>query len=896
MSQGADTTEQIRRALIKGAEFQSDLIERDYAFAHRKRIPLAAFAHRPLDARSVCIGLVTLDKMHHQISEYRELGAPLLLMETDRGFDLWRVGSKDDRDERLQSNLSVDGTAKYFRDRPDTLRPMRLYEAKTVARIDRVPTQLNLFSNFVDPDLLPFVEGRSAEKLTATIVAGIQSLVAKFGPDEWIIKAVFRLLAGKILRDKGVPGFKSATLSHVEDMLGRIERHYGSKNPLQLSAWNISSLGIVMSEIQSLGDLCNLTTESLGDVYERALITPDIRKIHGTHKTPGYLVDYVVWQLARWIEEIPIDELRFFEPGCGHAPFLVSLMRLLRTFDRPVPELSQFVRERFTGVDNDPFALEIARLSLTVADEPTPDGWIGLVEADMYAEGFLEKAAANSTVMLTNPPYEKRKAEELLFRTLPQLPVGAVFGAIVPATVLFSDKKRAVELRSWMIKNCQLMEVDLFPDGLFTFGDHECALLAGRVLPSESSTKSLQTRLRRVRDNDAGRTAFLRNYQFGTTRHFSQSEFTSYDEQPLWIAEFQNEIWNYLKTFPKLASIAKIGKGLEFNGQSLPKHAKTVDDKPFVGSVEGFASSSGNWGIHARPSLMHFNLAEEVIRRPGTGIDRTRQVLMNYHPVSRGSWCLKPFVDDIGRPFQSNFLSIRPDDGLPLAYIWALLASPLANLFVFTNTLKRNIVPRILRRFPIPAGTAGDVSRIVRLADAFMAQANAGPRDLLNSTGYMSSGLLEMLFTLDAEVLRLYRLPAKAERLLLEQFRGEQRPGIPIPFTEYYPSDTPDVPLYVYLSKSYQRALSGGSPELRTQERERYETLCEKADSGSLTSREADKLYELQAEVDGRDYWMLFAGKRSTPVVDTPDPDEFGLRLRALSDRAATASIKQSKK
>ena len=156
-------------------------------------------------------------------------------METDLGFDLWRVGSKDERDERLQPNLSVDGTAKYFRDRPDTLRPMRLYKAKTVARIDRVPTQLNLFSNFVDPDLLPFVEGRSAEKLTATIVAGIQSLVAMFGPEVWIIKAVFRLLAGKILRDKGVPGFKSATLSHVEDLLGKVERHYGSKNPLKLS-------------------------------------------------------------------------------------------------------------------------------------------------------------------------------------------------------------------------------------------------------------------------------------------------------------------------------------------------------------------------------------------------------------------------------------------------------------------------------------------------------------------------------------------------------------------------------------------------------------------------------------------------------------------------------------
>lgn len=895
MGPGGDTAERIRAALIKEAEFQPDLIERDYRFAPKKSIPLAAFAYRPLDARSACVGVVTSHATCRGISEYRDLGAPLLLIENDQGFDLWRVGSEVDRDERIQSSLSIDRMGKFFRDHPDTLRPLRLYEAKTVARIAYGPHQLSLFSNFVDPDLLPLVESRAGERLSNTVVSGIRSLVKKFGPDEWIIKAVFRLLAGKILRDKSVPGFKSVTLSHVEELLNKVERHYGSKYPLRLSKKRISSLGQVMSEIQSLGDLRNLTTESLGDVYELALITPDIRKIHGTHKTPGYLVDYVVWQLARWIEEIPVEQLRFFEPGCGHAPFLVSLMRLLRTFDRPIPDLSQFVRNRFTGVDNDPFALEIARLSLTVADEPNPDGWDGLVEADMYAEGRLEQAAAQSTVMLTNPPYETRKAEELLYRTLPHLPVGAVFGAIVPATLLFSDKPRAIELRSWMIDHCQLAEIDLFPDGLFTFGAHECALIAGRVLPTRTPTKSLQTRLRRVRDNDSGRAAFQHEYQFGTTRLFPQSDFTRHEEQSLWIAEFHDEIWSYLERFPRLVSIAEVGKGLEFKGRELPENAKTVDDKLFTGSVEGFASSSGDWGIHEQPPVKYFNLAEEVIRRPGTGTDCVPQVLLNYHPVSRGVWCLKPIVDDVGRAFQSNFLSIRPHSGIPLIYIWALLTSPLANLFVFASTLKRNIVPRILKRFPIPRTTEASMQRVISLASDYIGLAHAGARDMFNPDGFRRDNVVCRLKSLDAEVLRLYDLPAKAERLLLEQFRGEQRPGIPFPFTEYYPAETPDVPLYAYLSTSYQRALAGGSPELPANDVTRYHALCDKADSGKLTIREEDRLHELQAEVDGRDCWVRNAGKRPSLGVKSADRDEVEQRLRALSDRAASVSIKRSK-
>lgn len=891
MPSGLETTERVRQALIDEAEFRSDLIERDYRFAHRKSIRLAAFAYRPLDARSACIGVVTSDASHPEVSEYRELGAPLLLIESNGNFDLWRVGSTPERDAQIEANLSVDGTARYFRDHPSTLRPMRLYEAKTVARVEHAPKQLELFSNYVDPDLLPLVEKQAGEKLTTVVVACIRELVDQFGTDEWGIKAVFRLLAGKILRDKSVPGFKSVTLSHVEELLSKVEQHYGSQYPLRLSKKKTSALLNVMDEIKSIGDLRNLTTESLGDVYERALITPDIRKIHGTHKTPGYLVDYVVWQLARWIEEIPVDDLRFFEPGCGHAPFLVSLMRLLRTLDLQIPNLSQFVRERFTGVDNDPFALEIARLSLTVADEPNPDGWNRLVEDDMYVEGFLEEAAAQSTVMLANPPYETRKAEELLDRTLPNLPIGAVFGAIVPATLLFSDKKRATKLRTWMIENCQLAEIDLFPDGLFTFGDHECAMVAGRVLSSDTSTKPLQTRLRRVRDAESARTAFELDYQFSTTRMFPQSAFVDQDDQTLWVAEFQTEIWDYLRGYTQLAAKTEIGKGFQFEGKDLPKNAKTVEDERFPGSVEGFASSPGDWGIHQQPPLKHFNLAEDVIHRPGTGTDCVPQVLLNYHPVSRGSWCLKPFRDHSGCAFQSNFLSIRNSEGLPLEFIWALLASPIANLFVYSHTLKRNIVPRILRRFPTPNSSVRDIQRVTGLVNEYISLANREQRNMFNLEGFTPRDLTKLLLSIDAEVLRLYSLPAKAERLLLEQFRGEQRPGIPAPFTEYYPADTPDVPLYAYLSNSYQRALAGGSPALSERDLQRYQALCDKADDGKLTSREAERLHELQAEVDGRDFWMMYSGKRATPVVESIVPDEFESRLRALSDRAATASI-----
>jgi hypothetical protein len=890
----SEKAERIRLVLINEANFDASLIKRDYRFALQRSIPLAGFAYRPLDARSACIGVVTAATCSRQVADYRDLGAPLLLVESEKAFDLWRVGASAERDEQVASDLSIDGIRRYFSERIDALHPHRIYEAKTIARIEQAPRQLQLFSNFVDPDLLPFVEQQMGTRLSGVVVSAIRKLVDEFGPEEWVIKAVFRLLAGKILRDKNVPGFKSLALSQIVAVLQRVERHYGSKDRLKMTDQMVSSLQVTMSEIQQLGNLRNLTTESLGDVYEQALITKDIREIHGTHKTPSYLVDYVVWQLARWIEEIPVDELRFFEPGCGHAPFLVSLMRLLRTVDIATPNLSQFFRERFSGVDNDPFALEIARLSLTVADEPNPDGWHGLTEADMYAGGYLEQSAAQSTVMLTNPPYASRKAEELLYRTLPNLPVGAVFGAVVPATLLFSDKKRTIELRKWMTDNCQLAEIDLFPDGLFTFGDHECAVIIGRVMDKGTSTKSLQCRLRRVRDNAAARTAFQLDYRFNSTRIASQATFSAHDENSLWIAEFQSEIWDYLSHNEPFSSMAEVNQGLQHKGRDKPTNVKTVADRPFPGGQLGFASSTGGWELHDHPPMKYLNLSSEAIRRPGTGTDCVSQVLLNHHPVSREFWRLKPFIDSCGRPFRSVFLSVRAKDKkIPHAFVWAILISPLANLFVYTHSLKRDILPRILGRLPIPAATEADVARIVSCAESYLSCAKKGRRDWFTPDGFSEDELSRLLYTLDAEVLRLYSLPASAERLLLEQFRGEQRPGIPVPFTEYYPPETPDIPLYAYRADSYQRWLNGDSPELPEKDRVRYELLVEKAERGKLTRIESDRLHKLQAEVDGRDY--AIHQPTSLPTIEAAESAEFEQRLRALSDRAASAALKRGR-
>ena len=402
----------------------------------------------------------------------------------------------------------------------------------------------------------------------------------------------------------------------------------------------------------------------MADVYEQALITKATRKAHGTHKTPAYLVDYIVWQLADWIEQIPAERIRVFEPACGHSPFLVGAMRLLRSLDLDVPDFSQFFRQRFEGIDNDPFALEIARLSLTVADEPNPDGWNGLQAGDMFAGQRLEEMAARCTVLLSNPPFESGKAVKLLERTIPHLPPGAVFGVVVPATFLFSsDKKAPQRVRKWLLDHCQVGEVALFPDQIFEFADQECTIIAGRRMP-ENRRMAHRTRLRRVREPD--REAFQHDYRFTTSRICPQSRFDREPDLRLWVAEFDDEIWSWLDHLPKLETIADVQQGMQHKGEGTVKGAITVHSKPFPGSVEGFESSEGDWCLHEHPPLRHFNLDPDLIRPSRAGTDQLPQVLLNYAPVGRGKWRLKPFIDQNGRAFSSRFVE-RPAEGCIVA-------------------------------------------------------------------------------------------------------------------------------------------------------------------------------------------------------------------------------------
>ena len=754
----------------------------------------------------------------------RGLGAPVVFVLYRGGLQWWK--QTPERPEHLET-IPVRSLSRFFREHRQDLAPHAVYRAKTWGHFD---SQYQL--TFVDLGLMPLVEGQIGQYVSNLVEKVVRKLKSQLWPrqvtdahGQWLLKSAFWLVAAKILADKRVPAFSCLDLSHVDDVFAHLGDHYGTKKRLRIEgAAQRAALREVARDVSRFNSMQQVTTESLAYVYENALVSKETRSKLGTHSTPPYLVDYIVWQLAPWVKEIPEPQRHVFEPACGHAAFLVGAMRLLKDL---LPDgkrgKERYLRQHLHGLDIDPFALEIARLSLTLADIPHPDGW-DLQTADVFGSASAEDLAFGPTIALANPPFENfnagekqkyggaihyvNKAAELLSRVAPRIRPGGVLGFVLPQGLLHG--KNASDLRGVIARDYEIGEICLFPDKVFAFSDMESAVLIARRRKARRAATPM-LRYRRVREPDIDR--FRQSYAVTAEDRVRQDRFSEQNAWNMQIAEL-GEVWEWCRDLSCLAAVAHVGKGLDYRGRDLPDGAVRYSERRLPGAVRGFTKVGARLSIHGLPSEVWMNLNPEVIRCPGTGTTvGSPQALLNYAPVSRGPWRLKAVIDREGHAVTSTFTTVRPRcSSVRLEYLWALLNSPFANAYVYAHCLKRHVLVGVVREMPIPRASDADIQAVTEAALAYI-RMFATTESTLRAEADSAAGR-DLLMRMDAEVLRLYDLPPRVERGLLDLFADERRPGVPFVFDRYYPEDyEPCFPLHEYLSDAYQRSTAGALRE-----------------------------------------------------------------------------------
>ena len=844
---------------LRDCGYHPDLLRTDFPFRDHLTVPVVGFAQHPADSRSACIAVLSetpsVRDPRLAVEACRALGTPVVFVCVQDTLQWWKQGAAS---AQYLESIPADNVERFFQAHKNQLSPGAVYRAKTWGRYRRAD-QLS----FVDLGLMPLVEEQVGKSLEALVVRNVTDLKDSLGWKEvtdeqghWLLRAIFWLLSGKILHDKDVERFERLDLRDVEEVFRRVAKHYGTE-PLPVgSKKRLDALLASARDIDRFSSLALTTTESLAYVYENTLISKETRSSLGTHTTPSFLVDYIVGNLADWIEEIPVNERTVFEPACGQAAFLVSAMRLLTEMlpaDKAVPSRrGPYLRSRLHGTDIDPFALELARLSLTLTDIPNPDGW-DLTAQSMFAGNHLAEQAKGNTILLANPPFENFRADEqrnsdvrflnksaeVLWRTLPQLPAGGVFGVVVPQTILHSNNAR--ELREFLVREYELKDICLFPDKVFSFSDAESAVMVGRRKPV---VPTYAVHYRRIREREL---SLFRSDPFSLpARVILQSRFSRDKSYSFRVPDLE-EVWNALADNPILANVAGVAKGLDYRGE-LPPGSTTYLEEEFPGSRPGFVRFDRHVELHRLPKLYWMNLDPSVISSPrsGTAVG-IPQVLLNYARASRGPWRVKALIDRVGHPVTSRFIPVRPrSPSYSLEILWALLNSPVANAYAFSHLGKRDNIVGDLRRIPMPK--PGSFERVQAAASAYCAAAG--------SPGANSANLKKLLLQVDCEVLKLYSLSFELEQSVLGLFTGWERVGVPFSQSRHLPKELEG---RLRFSDFLQF-----DDDWSVTNRERG-ILIDKSISASLTTEEQRRLDALQIYAD---YHMEQVAPRPTQALD----------------------------
>jgi N-6 DNA Methylase len=797
--------EQIGYSTIESDYIFSDVFE---ASGVDRKVPLAAFTHAPPSYRNAALAVVEAkgrDATDIAI-EYRALGAPLLFVVEDQRVTVWKVHPRSR--PTVHRQVTLDQISTLFSENRDFWKPQRIQNAKSFGFLNR-SYQLD----FVDAGLLPAIEGEIHGKLdrllNETLAETVRLRVVRVGEevnDQLIFRTVFRLLAAKVLQDRRHELAHTWNPNEIDTVLRRISEHYELPPlPGEKSSFRGTVFDSAWTRLRDGINFRNISSDDLAFVYENTLVTEETRKHFGVHSTPRPVAEYVVSRLQ--LSPDNIQNTTVYEPFAGAGVFMVAALRRLRDL-LPVgmtePERHKFLVDRIRGDEIEPFASEVAILSLILADYPNENGW-AVSAIDLFQNNRIVERARGAKLVLCNPPFEKftpreRRHYPNAVARSPRKPIAVLdslldarpdaLGFVLPEPFIDGPHYRAP--RESIERLYKDIEVVALPDRIFRASDIRSSLLIAQGPRKENETiTTVRSTVVSVRDRDQ----FLKSGDVSESR----SKVRPYGSDPgrLWISEL-DEVWESLTELPKLQAIASVHRGIEW--QDSQSEATRTEPK------QGFRP-----GIHSSDAVHVFELDKPLYldcrprRLRGGAINypwSTPKILANAARISRGPWCFAAAIDRKKLIASQQLFGIWPKLGeteVSLDVLCAILNSPIAVAYIASHSPPDRIRASTVKSIPIPIQLTTRIGELVQRYIVTLTE-----RTKLFSRQFDERANLA-LYKIDAAILESYDLPPRLERRVLEYFRGENRPTSH-DWRHWFPENfKPYVPLHEYLSPEYQK-------------------------------------------------------------------------------------------
>jgi len=791
---------------LKSIGYHGALLEENYSFADwfsspRKewKVAAAAFGQTPVSYDSACIGVAVAngDREFLLINKCRALGAPVVL-EVDRTeIREWAVSRKLN-EHKLVERYPIETVADMLSSRASDWRPQNILRLKNVGSY-RWNQQLGLFVGLV-PELESQIQKSLDPLLRETLSQVRQSYIDSTGnaPNaRQLFQLIFWMLTAKVFFDRQVQGFSKLS-GDADALVASVARHYREDHPRLL---NREARQVAAARIWNEFDFRNLSVEVLAEIWSSTLVDAETKRKLSVHRTSRTIVRYVVERLSFCTNGD--DRRLILEPCSGSAAFLLGAMNILRPrlFAMDALERHRYFVSHLAGIEADPFAVEISRLALTLADFPNANGW-HIAHGDMFDNHFSESYLHRAAVVLCNPPYSDFDLEErsrynpryiqrpaaILDEVLTYLHPEGEMGFVLPRN--FIDGRGAyAEVRERVARRFANVEITLLPDRAFD-ADSEIAILIARdPIPHRHSYVAN----RMVNDDPNSWSAFEKSHEVSSE---SSSNQAPEDSRRSFLIPSLPELWTFLASHPLLGDVGEIHRGIEWNlpltvdGKETGNRSKVIRTGPSDGFRCGIAPQT-RFSQFQIPETAYLNMKPEVQR--GNAWQRNWEkpkAILNKSSRSRGRWRLAAFPDSDGLVCYQTYFGIWPKSGSYDEWLLAaVLNSPVANAFVATREGKTDITKETLLSIPIPVFTQIQKDKVRHLAQEYQRVAELA----LRTEGREPEVLLKQI---DATVLDAYRMPPRTERLLLDFFRGQERP-IDHTFSPYFPDE-----FHVYFSLS----------------------------------------------------------------------------------------------
>ena len=750
-----------------------------------REVEAAAFLDGPASYRTAALGLVRTvanETARDAVEATRSLGAPYLVVIEGEEASMWTYTASGAT--QLESTLAsqwqtlLTDRAKFG---PGPIRQLKALQIR-----EGTPTTGLLF----DPRTLYAIQANTQAALDdmltqflthfdgEQVATGQLSLQVHY---EVLFPLVFRLLAGKILIDRADSRVATIDVDDPRKVVATVESLYSlPAQRLQWTKTRVAQLATAWLTLREGLYVRNVAADDLAFVYENTLITPETRKAFGTHSTPYSAADYVIRSL-RLPDGNAAGRLRVYEPFAGACVFLTAALRRFKELfplSWSVAKVHEHLVKHFVASEIDPFACEIARLALILADYPNHNGW-RITREDLFESGRLAERVSQCDVLLCNPPFED--FDEALSELSVHKPVvlldaivktpPAFVGVVMPSG--FSSHK---VYREHIRRICEIygdVEVMQLPEGVFRHASIGAEILIAQCRRDKDARREDACDETTLRKSVVRRADWPR---FAQTLQTSGSDMVQVNPRTspgLVALRPLRRVWDYLAESPVLGSVAELHRGLEWTtDQSKASRPK--------------AASGFRRGLHrSGESLAQFEVKQAVYLDARTSNLRggainypwaSPKLIANAIRTSRSPWRLAATVDTAGLLVSQQFYGIwlreSREPSLNLVELCAILNSPLANAFSFVHDEQKHLRKETLQTLPLPSAR---ISReIGSLIGEYVAACEGDDGPLFSSRPKSAQ---DLLLEIDALVLKAYDLPPRLERELL-RFMGEgQRPS-----------------------------------------------------------------------------------------------------------------------